>query len=128
MLSLPDCAALEAALSSPVRPDVQPLLHRRIQRFFDDGLADYTHLLVVEADDSEAKLLDEIGLTPFEHDGIRYGSSDFHPRWDLLHDHGGWFEMTFCIADSGFAYVLLIEDDDRSCLARMCRILCDPLD
>ena len=114
MLSLYDRGALQNALTLPLRADIKALLHKRITQIFKDGLADYTHLVVIFADDIEAALVEEIAFSPLEHDGLRYGTPSFLPRWDILHDHGGWFELVFCIGNAGWAVVLLIQDTQNS--------------
>lgn len=122
MLSLYDADALRNALTLPLRVDIKALLHTRITQIFADGLADHTHLVVITADDMEAALVKEVGFSPLEEDGHRFGSPPFVPRADVLHDHGGFFEWTVCIGNSGFAFVLLIEDrESQNGLAELCR-------
>lgn len=122
MLSLPDRAAMNHAVTLPLRADIHTLLQRRIAQIFEAGLADHTHLVVVTAHDREAALVEKIGFSPLEADGHRFGSPAFVPRVDVLHDHGGFFEWTVCIGNSGFAFVLLIEDREGSNgLAELCR-------
>ncbi|KEQ55323.1 hypothetical protein BV95_00486 [Sphingobium chlorophenolicum] len=114
MLSFYDRASLRHALKLPLRADLTELLHKRIHQIFNNGLADLTHLLVIEAGDTEAMMRHEVGFSPLEDEGVRYGSPTFIPRWDIMHHHIGWFEMVFCIGNSGFAIVLLIEDAQNS--------------
>lgn len=114
MLSFYDRASLRDALTPRLRADLRELLHKRIHQIFDDGLADLTHLLVIEAGDTEDMVREEIGFSPLEVEGVRYGAPGFLPRWDIMHHHRGWFEMVFCIGNSGFAVVLLIEDAQNS--------------
>ncbi len=55
-------------------------------------------------------LLEEIGWSPLV-DPLteeRFGSADFEPYWAWLQDLGGWFELLHPVANSGFAYILLI--------------------
>jgi len=108
MLSLYDRASLRRALTLPLRADLKELLHKRIRQIFDDGLADLTHLLVIEAGDIEAMLREEIGFSLLEVEGVRYGSPGFQPRWNLIHDHGPAYEMIYCIGNDGFAFLFLI--------------------
>jgi len=110
MLSFYNRAELSTALTLPLRTDIQTLLRARIRHLFETSLAYHTHLVVVFADDTEAALIQEVAFSPLEADGHRYGSPGFTPRWDVLHDHGGWFEMVFCIGNEGWAVVLLIEE------------------
>lgn len=122
MLSFYDSGALQNALTLPLRPDIKALLQRRITQIYEDGLGDHTHLVVVTADDTETTLVEEIGFSPLVADGHRFGSPGFIPRWDILHDHGGWFELVHCIGNGGFTFVLLIEDrESPNGLAALCR-------
>ena len=116
MMSFYGAAALRSALTKPLSGNIQFLLRRRVRRILEDGLGDYTHLVVLTGEDTEATLVEEIGFSPLEHDGQRYGAPGFIPRWDVLHDHGGWHEITFCIGNDGWAVVLLIEDAQVSSL------------
>lgn len=114
MLSFYLAAELQSALTQPLPGNIKALLRRCINRILEDGLGDYTHLVVLTAADTEAMLLEEIGFSPLEYDGQRYGASGFIPRWDILHSHGDFYEMTFCIGNAGWAVVLLIEDGQDS--------------
>lgn len=122
MLSLSDRVAMNHALTLPLRADIHALLQRRIAQIFEAGLANHTHLVVVTAQDTEAALVEEVGFSPLEADGHRFGSPSFVPRVDVLHDHGDFFEWTVCVGNSGFAFVLLIEDrESPNGLAKLCR-------
>lgn len=117
MLSLIDPAAMIAAL-----PTLDPLPRRRVQEILDGQLADMTHILIIGPDDPEADIVAEIGFSPLELERLRSSDSGLEPAWDVLHDHGGWFELVFCVANDGFAFMLLIEDHEPPTpLARMCR-------
>ena len=127
MISLPDRAAIEAAPNVSMPVEVRDILARRIAGLTSPhgDLTDLTHFLVVEAGDTEAAIVAEIGFSPLVNaiDGARFGSPDFHPSWDWLRDVGGWFELIMTVGNSGFAFVLLIEDRDGTDpeLLRMCR-------
>ena len=122
MISLPDRASIERALTEPVRADLKNELHARIRHTLEAGLSDLTHILVVEGRDTEQTILNEIGFTPFANpiDGARHGSPGFIPGWDHLRERGGWFEMIWTIGNSGYAIVFLIEDIDGPS-AQLCR-------
>lgn len=104
-------------------PQTPSILATCITQTIDNGLADLTHIVVIHADDSDDAIAQAIGGSPLEHpiDGYRYDDARFEPYWDWLKDHGGWFELTHCVANSGFAFVLLIEDAGDTDLVRMCR-------
>lgn len=122
MISFFDRASLEHALTLPLPSHLRELLHRRINQIIDDGLADLTHLLVIEAGDIEAMVRKEIGLSPLEFEGVRYGSPGFTPRWDWIHDYGPAYEMIYCIGNDGFAFLLLIiKADEASPFESLCQ-------
>lgn len=117
MLSLIDPAAMIAAL-----PTLDPLPRRRVQDILDSQLADMTHILIIGPDDTEADVIAEIGFSPLELERLRFSDSGLEPAWDVLHDHGGWFEMVFCVGNDGFAFVLLVEDcEPKTLFVALCR-------
>lgn len=127
MLSLPDLAAMENALTLPLRYDIKAMLRKRIDQIIDDGLDDLTHIVVLCSGDTEAMLKAEVLFSPLEREGVRFGQPGFETYWDGLHDHGGWFELIYCVADSGFAFLLFLEDRDDAGwtdLLQMCRTGC----
>ena len=127
MISLPDRAAIEAAPNVPMPDDLRDILARRIAGLTSPlgDLTDLTHFLVVEAGDTEAAIVAEIGFSPLVNaiDRTRFGSPGFHPSWDWLQDLGGWFELIMTVGNGGFAFVLFIQDDEGTLpeLLRMCR-------
>ncbi|QXQ06835.1 hypothetical protein KX816_01850 [Sphingosinicellaceae bacterium] len=116
MISLHDRACFDAAAFLCRQSSLQRLLLSRIANLQRDvgDLTELTHILVVQPGDTEADIIDEIGLSPVINfiDGHRYGEAGFQPSWDWLHDVGGWFELIYTVGDTGFAYVLLIQDDE----------------
>lgn len=112
MLSMHDEATMQAALALPIDPHLRALLTTRIIHYGAAGLSSLTHLVVIQPGDSEAVIMREIGLYPTTSpiDGAHFGSMAFHPFWDWLEDQGGWFEMIVTVGDTGFAYILLIEN------------------
>jgi hypothetical protein len=130
MLSLYDEATTRAALALPIEPDLRALLTNRIVHYAAAGLASATHILVIQPGDTEYDIEREVGFYPTINiiDGVRSGSAAFHPFWDLLQDLGGWFEMIVTVGDSGFAYILLIQDAEGvdPDLRAMCRAHSNP--
>jgi len=114
MLSLYDEVTTRAALALPIDPGLRALLTTRIVHYAAAGLAAVTHILVIQPRDTESDVEREIGFCPTTNilNGVRSGSVAFQPFWDWLHDLGGWFEMIVTVGDSGFAYILLIQDAD----------------
>lgn len=114
MLSLYDTHSIEAALASRVEQPLRKILSDRINDAAASDLLELTHLLVVQAGDCEHAIAEEICLTPLTNplDGQRFGSPGFQPWWDYLEGHDGYFEMIITIGNSGFAFILLIQDVD----------------
>ncbi|QCB41017.1 hypothetical protein E5673_01225 [Sphingomonas sp. PAMC26645] len=112
MLSLHDEATMQAVLALPIDPHLRALLTTRIIHYAAAGVGSLTHIVVVQPGDTAAVIMREIGLYPTTSpiDGTHFGSTDFHPFWDWLQDEGGWFEMIVTVGDTGFAYILLIEN------------------
>lgn len=124
MISLPDRAAMDHALTLPLRAAIKAILHERIAQVIADGLDDLTHIIVLSPGDTEAMLKAEVLFSPLEREGMRYGQPGFETWWDWLHDHGGCFELIYCVGNSGFAFILFLEDCDDPALADlldMCR-------
>lgn len=125
MISLYDRASIESASTATLPTGLANALSARINHTLANGLGDLTHVLVVEAGDTEDQIEEAIGLSPLNDPigGTRYGHPDFSPGWAWLTALPDCFEMIVTVGDSGFAVVLLIEDvhDDRSGLATMCR-------
>ena len=113
MLSIYDAASLDAALASPLDPRLRNLIERRIASARAKGLADMTHLVAVTRGDTARELVAELGWSPLVNpiDSRSYGKPGFIAPWDWLQrlDHYGW-EMIVTVGDSGFAFILLIED------------------
>tara|TARA_B100000378_G_scaffold228433_1_gene192867 strand:+ start:931 stop:1332 length:402 start_codon:yes stop_codon:yes gene_type:complete len=127
MLSLPDRAAMDHALTLPLRPDIKFILQERITQVIAEGLDGLTHIVVLCPGDTEAMLKAEVLFSPLEWEGRRWGNPGFQTWWDWLHDHGGWFELIYCVGNSGFAFILFLEDADCEGLAdllTMCRAAC----
>ena len=125
MLSIFDATSLNAALALPLDPRLRELLQQRISSAREKGLADMTHLVVVQPEDTEADLVAEIGWSPLVNpiDGCRYGEPGFVAPWDWLCLTNGFYEIVVTIGNSGFAFILLIEDapDTDPDLLKLCR-------
>lgn len=121
MLSLPDAAAIEAALNQPLDSDLHAVLLERFDQITTQLLGDLTHIVVIQPGDTEADIIDVCGWSPLVHpiDGTRYGDRDFQPYWAWLRDLGGWYELIQPVGNEGFAYILLIEKGDTA-FSAMC--------
>ena len=118
MIDLPDLEALKAALHQPLDPEQKTLLTELLADTLYRGLENLTHVLVLEADDTERDVIHAVGFSPLV---SRINGKRHQPDWDWLDRDGGWWRALYCVGDGGFAFVLLIEDADRSPFARLCR-------
>lgn len=118
MHDLPDMATLRAILDQPLNPNLHKLLADRLSDTLHCGLQDHTHVLIIEAGDSEEQIIDAIGFSPLR---SRIDGVPDSPDWDWQEKHDGFWELLYCVGDSGFAYILLIEDADGSPFAALCR-------
>ena len=118
MIDLPDMEALRAALSQPLKPALKTLLCDRLADTESCGLGNLTHVLVIDAEDTEAAVIDAVGFSPL---ASRIDGNREQPDWDWMESHEGWHETFFCIGNGGFSYILLIEDADNSPFAELCR-------
>lgn len=118
MIDLPDTEAMRTALRQPLKPALKTLLGNRLADTDRSGLGTLTHILVIEADDTEAAVIDAVGFSPLT---SRIDGKRDQPDWDWLEHHEGWWEALYCVGDSGFAFILLIEDADQSAYAQLCR-------
>lgn len=115
MIALHDRVAIEDALSSSldcrlrvliadcIKQDIRPVTY---------DLLDYTSIVIARPGDTERTIRRELGFSPLVNvfDGSRFGTAEFVPFWDVLHDHGGWFELIVTCGNDGFAFVLFVQD------------------
>lgn len=108
MLHLYDRDTMANALTLDLDPQLHTLLSARISALGKE-LIDYTEYLVIEPGDDEHDIIRHVGFSPLTEpiDGARFGGAGFHPHWDYLKRHHGWYEMIVSFG-STFAYVLLI--------------------
>ena len=118
MHDLPDMDSLRAVLNQPLAPELKTLLKDRLTDTLHCGMQDHTHVLVVEAGDTEQQIIEAVGFSPLR---SRIDNLPNTPDWDWIERHDGWWELLYCVGDSGFAFILLAEDDPGSELARLCR-------
>lgn len=109
MIDMPDLDAILAAVCRPLQPDLHDLIASRLQDAFACGLADLTHILVIQPGDTEAQIIDAIGFSPLmsRMDGNRLQSD-----WDYIEPHPGWWELIYTVGNSGFAFLVLVERAD----------------
>jgi len=112
MLIYSDAAAIAAApTTAPVDDDLRQLIADRVHDWTVTDLLDLTHLVVLRAGDTEQDLIDETTLSPLFNplDGSRFGSPSYLPSFDLLLQHGRWFEILWTFS-SGHAVFAFVED------------------
>ena len=119
MYDLPNIAALRAVLDQPLDERLKTLLADRLADTIHCGLQDYTHVLVVEAGDSEEDMIKAVGFSPLR---SRFDATRKCLDCDWLEHHSGWWELLFTVGNAGFAYILLVEDAEVSTLAKLCRV------
>ncbi len=118
MYDLPTIESIRAVLDQRLGKVLRVLIEDRLADTVHCGLQDLTHVLVVEAGDTEQQIIEAIGFSPLQ---SRIDNRPNCPDWDWIERHDGWWELTFCVGNSGFAYILLVEDAKGSPLADLCR-------
>ena len=81
MISLPDAATLCAALNQPLDGKLHDILRDILATAEANGVADLTHVLIVQAGDDEAAIEQELGWSPRTHplEGLRKTLEWFRP-------------------------------------------------
>lgn len=118
MIDLPTIDSIKAVLDQPLGDVLRDLLADHLADTIHCGMQDYTYLLVVEADDTEQQIVDAIGFSPLK---TRIDNRRNCPDWDWCEQYPGWWELLFTVGNDGFAYIILVEDAERSPLAKLCR-------
>lgn len=101
MRDLYDRDTITAALHHPLDPELHRLIADRWSDAIASDLADLTHILVVQPGDTEADIVEAIGFSPLD---------DEAPEPDWQEHHGAYHELTYCIGNSGFAYLVLVQE------------------
>lgn len=111
MLSIYDQATAREALDQPLDPILRSILRDRLSDAAAIGLADQTHIIVIQPGDTESMVVGEIGWSPLidPMSEARYSEPGFQPYWTWFQELGGWYELLHTVGNSGFAYMLLIE-------------------
>ena len=107
MLNLADRASQLAVLHQPLELTLHALIKGRVQDAFNLGLADLTHIVVVEPYDTEADLIEALGFSPLV---SRLDGLPLQPDWDWIECHPGWWELVYTVANDGFAFLVLVQD------------------
>ena len=92
MLNFPDRASQLSVLDQPLEPTLHALIKGRVQDAAALGLADATHIVVIEPYDTEDDLIEALGFSPLV---FRLDGTVLQPDWDWLERHPGWFELVY---------------------------------
>lgn len=103
MLDLYDRDTITAALHQPLEPELHTLIADRWSDASASDLADLTHILVVQPGDTAADIVEAIGFNPLDDDARE-------PDWRW--QYGAYHELIYCVGNSGFAFLVLIQDAD----------------
>ena len=118
MHNLTTIESIRAVLDQPLGKVLRVLIEDRLADILPCGLQDLRHVLVVEAGDTEQQIIEAIGFSPLQ---SRIDNRPNCPDWDRVKRHDGWWELLYTVGNSGFAYILLVEDAEGSPLADLCR-------
>lgn len=112
MQSFENAKAVARAPRMVTDPKLQSLLTDRVQDWTERGLLGLTHLVLIKVGDTDKAIVDEIGFSPLVNllDGKRYGTDGFVMPFDILTDHGGYFELVMTVGNDGFASVIFVRD------------------
>lgn len=109
MIDMPGLDAIKAALRAPLGHELHELIASRLQDAVFCGLADLTHVLVIQRKDTEAQIIEAIGFSPL---GSRMDGNRLQPDWDYIEPHPGWWELCYTVGNSGFAFLVFVERAD----------------
>lgn len=115
MHSFDSPAAIAQAPSTPgLDPVIAQLLADRVHDWAATDLLGLTHVVVVQAGDTEQDILEQIPFSPLRNplNNSRFGSPDFEPAFDWLSVHGGWAEVIATVSNDGFAFHLFVDMAD----------------
>ena len=107
MLNLPDRASQLSVLDQPLEPTLHALIKGRVQDALSLGLAELTHIVVVEPYDTEDDLIEALGFSPLV---SRLEGIPLQPDWEWLERHPGWIELVYTVGNDGFAFLVLVQD------------------
>jgi hypothetical protein len=124
MLSLDTMDAMQTALDLPLEERLHNLLSNRVADTIACDLQNLTHIVVVESGDTEADFIETIGFSPLVDriDGSKFDAAS-PPDWDWHHSYTGWWELVYCVGNTGFAYVIFVPNTDATDaeLLHLCR-------
>ena len=96
-----------SSFDSITDPDILKLVKLRHDQLGDEMFGSLT---IVEAGDSLSDIEEEIGFSILTNlfDDVRYPDPDFVPCFEVLEDHGTFYEMVFILSDGDDAIEIFI--------------------
>ena len=127
MISLPDLESMLAFLDQPLEPTLRQQIADNVHDAVTSGLADLTHLIVVEENDTEEDFLQTAAFSPYWNplSCTRIGDPGFSPIWCWADQLGCWgWVALHTVGNGGFAFIILIPDREGidPTLRTMCRV------
>ncbi len=112
MQSFDNAKAIAGVPRNMTDPQLKNLLNDRVRDWNALGVLAMTHLVLVEVGDTDQSIIEELAFSPLINplDGKRHGTEGFVQPFDLIEDHGGWFELIVTVGNDGFAFVLFVRD------------------
>ena len=96
-----------SSFDSITDPDILKLVKLRHYQLGDEM---FDSLIIVEAGDTISDIEKEIGFSILTNlfDDVRYPDTDFVPCFEVLEDHGTFYEMVFILSDGDDALEIFI--------------------
>ena len=96
-----------SSFDSITDPDILSLVKLRHDQLGDEM---FGSVIIVEAEDTISDIEKEIGFSILTNlfDDVRYPDTDFVPCFEVLEDHGDFYEMLFILSDGDDAIEIFI--------------------
>jgi hypothetical protein len=96
-----------SSIDSITDPDILKLVKLRHSQLGDEM---FDSVIIIEAGDSLSDIKKEIGFPILTNlfDDVRYPDPDFVPCFEVLEDHGTFYEMVFILSDGDDAIEIFI--------------------
>ena len=92
---------------------------------FVDTFGELVFFVVVRPGDDIAAVDDALGFAVMANrfDGTAFGEAGFTPSWDVLEEHGGYYELVYVLSDDGQGVTVFVSKADGVSpeLLSMCR-------
>ena len=96
-----------SSFESITDPDILKLVKLRHSQLGDEM---FGSVIIIEAGDSLSDIEEEIGFSILTNlfEDVRYPDPDFEPCFEVLEDHGTFYEMVFILSDGDDAIEIFI--------------------